>query len=95
MPICNITLSENVELSSDQLNGIRVAVGKGMNSRRRHIDDGHIVFRFSRGRRDLMLAELELDIYAQLYLCRFLSRDRRCVEISSEVAKITGFSCAT
>lgn len=96
MPVCYITLSNKVSnLSKQQLLQIRQYVAEGLNSRSRKLDETHISVRLQHSERDCMLGDIEIDIFAQLYLRRLFSRDKRANAISQSISKYLNCCCAT
>lgn len=96
MPVCYITLSEFVNMpTQDELNIIRDILADGLNSKSRILDRYHIVIRIQRSFRDLMLGDLEVDVFAQFFFRRLFSRDRRATEISKNISKLLNVDCAT
>lgn len=89
MPVCYITLSESVPLPSiDEINDIRDIVAEGLNSKVRTLDRNHIAVRVQKGERIFMLGEVEVEIFAQLYFDRFISRDKRANFISHKITAL-------
>lgn len=96
MPTCHLILSEGVpELSKEQLLSIRDIVAEELNSQSRLLDRYHIVLRIQRAHREHMLADVELEIFCQLFIRRFFSRDRRAQAISGKIKDLIEFDCAT
>lgn len=96
MPVCYVTLSEAyMNVSDDDLTFIRRAVAEGLDSKSRRLDETHIALRLNHGLRKHMLGDIELDIFAQLYLSRLFSRDRRANIISSIISEHLNCGCAT
>lgn len=96
MPICYLTLSESVvKLNSNEIDSIRDIVAEGLNSRARLLDRNHIVIRIQYSQRRFMLGDVEIDIFAQFFIRRFFTRDRRAKYISSRISELLKFDCAT
>jgi hypothetical protein len=96
MPVCYITLSESVRIPSiDEVDIIRDIVAEGLNSKSRFLDRTHIVIRIQQSQRQFMLGEVEIEIFAQLYLRRFFSRDKRAKLISQKISELLEKDCAT
>lgn len=97
MPICYVTLSRSVstEIETSQFNLIRKIVAASLDSKSRLLDENHITLRIQYSDRQTMLADIEIDIFAQFFLRRYFTRDKRANKISSDIEKIFGFSCAT
>lgn len=97
MPICYVTLSRSVstEIETSQFNLIRKIVAASLDSKSRLLDENHITLRIQYSDRQTMLADIEIDIFAQFFLRRHFTRDKRANKISSDIEKIFGFSCAT
>ena len=96
MPVCFVTVSEEVkELTQKQKNDVRKIVAKGLDSKSRRLDENHISLRVIIGNRENMLADIEIEVFAQLYVRRLFSRDKRANVISTKVTQRFGFSCAT
>lgn len=96
MPVCYITLSETIpKLSSKQLLHIRRYIAKGLDSRSRKLDENHIALRLQYSLRECMLGDIEIDIFSQIYLRRFFSRDRRAYNISRNISNYLKCCCAT
>ena len=96
MPVCYITLSESVPMpNAEEIDKIRDIVAEGFNSKARFLDRNHIVVRIQHGERKFMLGELEVEVFAQLFLRRFFSRDKRAKFISEQVSKLLNKDCAT
>lgn len=96
MPVCYITLSDKMSnLSKQQLTQIRRYVAEGLDSQSRKLDENHISVRIQHSDRECMLGDIEIDIFAQLYLRRLFSRDKRAHAISQEISKYLNCCCAT
>lgn len=96
MPICYVTVSKEIPLlSMNQLTQIRKIVAKGLNSKARSLDLTHITLRLQTADRDNMLGDIEIEIYAQLYLRRLFTRDKRAEYISKHVMSTLNVGCAT
>lgn len=96
MPVCYITLAENrLKLNAQQMQQVRKIVADGLDSNSRKLDESHIVIRQQFGTRECMLGDIEIDIFSQLYLRRFFSRDKRANFISKHVSDCLGCCCAT
>lgn len=96
MPVCYITLSEKIpSLSNNQLIQIRKYVAEGLDSHSRRLDETHIAVRLQSSNRDLMLGDIEIDIFSQLYLRRLFSRDKRANAIAQNVSSYLNCGCAT
>lgn len=96
MPVCYITLSEkSPQLDENQMKYLRKIVAKGLNSNSRKLDETHIVMRKQYSNRECMLGDIEIDIFSQLYLRRFFSRDKRANFISQKISNYLGCCCAT
>lgn len=99
MPTCYITLSDKFENINDDIqpyiNRIRDIVAEGLDSKSRLLDRNHIAVRLQSARRDSMLADIEIDIFAQFFWRRFFSRDRRANIIAREVSVLLNADCAT
>ena len=96
MPVCYVTLSESVPHPNiEEINSIRDIVAEGLNSKSRFLDRNHIVIRIQKGERVFMLGEVEIEIFAQLFLRRFFSRDKRAKFISQKVSELLKKDCAT
>jgi len=83
------------ELTEDQLGLVRDVVADAMTSGARYLDRGHVVLRTGRSRRVHMLGEIEVEVFAQFFLRRFFSRDRRAEQISRRLSGELGHDCAT
>lgn len=96
MPVCYITLSENINLPSNkECIEIRKVIAENLKTRKKFLDEHHIVLRFQTSEKVNMLGYIELDIFAQFYFSRFRNRDRRARNISSGVSSILNIDCAT
>jgi hypothetical protein len=96
MPVCYITLSELVVLPNDEkIDLIRDIIAEGLDSKSRNLDRNHIVIRIQYSKRKFMLGEIELDIFAQFFFRRFLSRDKRAKNISKKITELLKYDCAT
>jgi hypothetical protein len=96
MPVCYVTLSESVSMpSTAEIDIIRDIVAEGLNSKSRFLDRNHIVIRVQHAQRSFMLGEIEIELFAQLYLRRFFSRDKRAKFISQKVSELLKKDCAT
>lgn len=96
MPTCHLTLSESVsDLALDQINQIRDIVAEGLNSGARYLDRDHIVIRIHRSQRELMLGDMEIEIFAQFFLRRYFSRDKRAKFISNHASCLLKVGVAT
>jgi hypothetical protein len=96
MPVCYITLSENKQqLTKKQMQDLREIIAKGLDSNSRKLDRTHITIREQYSSRDCMLADIEIDIFSQLYLRRLFSRDKRANFISGKVSEYLNCCCAT
>ena len=96
MPVCYVTTSEEVnELTDKQKDYIRKVVAWGLDSKSRKLDENHVVLRVIKGDRKRMLADIEVEIFAQLYIRRLFSRDKRANTISERIVKSFGVSCAS
>ncbi len=95
MPVCYITISEKIpRLSKVQLMQMRTFVAEGLDSRSRRLDETHIAVRLQRSDRDLMLGDVEVDIFSQLYMRRLLSRDKRANAIAQKISEYLECCCA-
>ncbi len=97
MPICYITVSDkygSIDKLKDSLNSVRDIVADGLDSKSRLLDRNHIAVRIQASKRDYMLADIEIDIFAQFFWRRFFSRDRRANKISKEVSNLLNADCA-
>lgn len=96
MPVCYITLSEDKKpLTKKQMQHLRKIIAKGLDSNSRKLDETHIAMRKQYSNRNCMLADIEIDIFSQLYLRRFFSRDKRANFISKKVSEYLNCCCAT
>lgn len=96
MPVCYITLSELTPMpTAEEINCIRDIVAEGLNSKSRFLDRDHIVIRVQSGKRAFMLGELEIEVFAQLYVRRYFSRDKRAKFISERISELLKRDCAT
>jgi hypothetical protein len=96
MPVCYITISEKIrELSRNDFEFIKKAIATGLDSSARKLDETHVALRIIRGTRSNMLGDIELDIFAQLYIPRLFSRDRRANRISKIISTQFDCCCAT
>lgn len=96
MPVCYVTVSEEVkDLTDKQKNLIRKIVAWGLDSKSRRLDENHVTIRVIKGDRERMLADIEVEVFAQLYIRRLFSRDKRANIISEKMSKSFGFSCAS
>ena len=96
MPLCYVTLSEKTSnISESDLQFIRKAIASGLDSKTRKLDETHIVLRIQQSKRNVMLGDIELDIFAQIYLRRLFSRDKRANMISATISEYFGIGCAT
>lgn len=96
MPKCYITFSENTsDYSDSDLQFIRKTIASGLNSKTRKLDENHISLHIQHGNRSVMLGDIELDIFAQLYFRRLFSRDKRANYISEKISLHFGCGCAT
>lgn len=96
MPVCYITLSESVNTpSAEEINSIREIIAEGLNSKSMFLDRNHIVIRLQHAQRCFMLGEIEIELFAQFYLRRFFSRDRRANFISHKITELLKKDCAT
>lgn len=96
MPVCYITLSEKIpDLTNQQLLQIRSYIADGLNSKSRKLDGSHIAIRIQRCERLCMLGDVEIDIFSQLYLRRWFSRDKRANSISRDISGYLKCCCAT
>lgn len=95
MPICYITLSESVPVpTKEEINYVRDIVAEGLNSKSRFLDRNHIVVRIQRGERQFMLGEIEIELFCQLYIRRYFSRDKRAKYISKKISDLLKKDCA-
>lgn len=95
MPVCYVTLSETIqELSPDQRIKIRRIVAQGLDSKSRVLDENHVALRIIRSNRKDMLADVEVEVLAQVYVRRLFSRDKRANEISTGICNLLDVSCA-
>lgn len=96
MPVCYVTLSEKAKKPTEkQKNNIRKIVAKGLDSKSRRLDENHIVLRVIQSNRKCMLADIEIEVFAQIYIRRLFSRDKRANYISAKMSEMFGTSCAT
>lgn len=96
MPVCYVTTSDKVnDLTDKQKNYIRKVVARGLDSKSRKLDENHVSLRVIKGDRRRMLADIEVEIFAQLYIRRLFSRDKRANAISEIISKSLGVSCAS
>lgn len=96
MPVCYITVSEKVrDLSESDFSFIKDVVASGLDSSSRRLDATHIALRLIHGTSSNMLGDIELDIFAQLYVPRLLSRDKRANKISNSIGHHFDCCCAT
>ena len=96
MPVCNVVVSENYkDLSEKQTELIKNIVASGLDSKSRRLNGDHIALRVVFGKRNNMLADVEIEIFAQLYFRRVFSRDKRANIISEKISKCLKCSCAT
>ena len=96
MPICYVTISDNIpSISDEDLQSIRKTIADGLNSKTRRLDETHISLRVQHNNRSLMLGDIELEIYGQLYFRRLFSRDKRANKISESISRYFGYGCAT
>lgn len=96
MPVCYVTTSEKVnDLTDKQKDYIRKVVARGLDSKSRKLDENHVALRVIKGDRRSMLADIEVEIFAQLYIRRLFSRDKRANSISEMISKSMGVSCAS
>lgn len=96
MPVCYVTISEEVEkLDKDQTVFIRKTVASEMNSFFRELDETHISLKFIYSKREYMLGDLEIDILAQFDFHRYFLRDRKAKNISDKISTLLGLNCAT
>jgi hypothetical protein len=96
MPTCYITLSDQAkDLSDIEIGLIRDIVAEGLNSGARLLDRNHISVRVQRSKRTHMLGDVEIEIFAQFFIRRFFSRDKRAEQISRKISKLLDTSCAT
>lgn len=96
MPKCYVTFSEKMPAFSDSdLQFIRKAIAKGLDSKTRKLDENHISLHIQHSNRSVMLGDIELDIFAQLYFRRLFSRDKRANAISELISQHFSCGCAT
>lgn len=96
MPVCYVTTSDKVnDLTDKQKDYIRKVVARGLDSKSRKLDENHVALRVIKGDRRIMLADIEVEIFAQLYIRRLFSRDKRANSISEMISKSMGVSCAS
>ncbi len=96
MPVCYVTVSEKLNtLGDEDVQFIRKAVAKGLDSKARRLDENHIAIRVLTGSRRAMLGDIEVEIFAQLYLRRLFSRDKRSNVIAKMIASHFECGCAT
>jgi hypothetical protein len=97
MPICYITISDSINKSYviGKINEIRDIVAEGLESKSRLLDRNHIAVRIVKSKRQFMLGELEIDVFAQFFWRRYFSRDKRANFISLKVTHLLGYDCAT
>ncbi len=98
MPVCYVTFSKSVkieEISVEKLNIIRKIVANSLDSKSRLLDENHIALRIQYSERQTMLADIEIDIFAQFFWRRYFTRDKRANKVSSEIEKNFDVSCAT
>lgn len=97
MPVCYVTFSNAVkaEIKTEQLNTIRKIVAASLDSKSRLLDEEHIALRIQYSERQVMLADIEIDIFAQFFWRRYFSRDKRANNISTNIEESFGVSCAT
>jgi len=95
VPTCFVTLSEDIDsLAPEVEQQIRAAVARGLDSRARRLDYSHVVLRELRGRRASMLGDVEIEVFAHLFLPRFFSRDKRAKQIAAECTQLLEKDCA-
>lgn len=96
MPVCYVTLSEcKPELTDEQMRHMRRIIAEGLDSNSRRLDETHIAMRMQQSKRECMLGDIEIDIFSQLYLGRFFSRDKRANYISYTISDYLDCCCAT
>ncbi len=96
LPVCFVVVSEEInELKEDSIQEIRSIVAEGLNSKSRRLDKNHISLRMLSGERRSMLADIEVEVFAQIYLRRLFSRDKRSQIISQKISTLLDHSCAT
>lgn len=96
MPVCYITLSEKVDIiNAEQFIYIKKIVAEGLDSKSRKLDENHISIRVQYGKRNSMLSDVEIEIFSQLYLRRFFTRDKRSNIISRKISEYLKCGCAT
>lgn len=97
MPTCYITLSDRFEKKDFEpfIDEIRDIVADGLDSRSRLLDRNHIAVRIESSYRNSMLADIEIDIFAQFFLRRFFSRDKRANKIAKNASELLNVDCAT
>lgn len=95
MPSVLLTLSDVVADDFDVPGKrLREIIASALDSRRRRLDDTHIALRIVRGKRQDMLGEIEIEVFAQWFLDRWRSRDARAHEIARRSCEATGYGCA-
>jgi len=96
MPVCYITLSEEAQnLSDAEVQSIRDIVAAALDCKSLRLDRTHISVRIQHGRRENMLSQVEIEVFAQVFWQRPFSRDRRSREISKNAAMLLGRDCAS
>ena len=96
MPTCFITVAqERKQLNKSDINYIRTVVAEGLDSKARKLDKTHLTIRVNESSIDYMLGDIEIEIFAQLYLRRLFSRDKRANYISKKVSNHLQCGCAT
>lgn len=98
MPTCYITLSDKFQDSHEDikhcLNEIRDIVAHELDSKSRLLDRNHITVRLQSSLRENMLADIEIDIFAQFFFRRFFSRDKRANAIAKKTVSLVNADCA-
>ncbi len=96
MPTCFITLNAAMpDLTHEEVDKIRDIVATALMFGSRFLDRTHIAVRVQRSQRAHMLGDMEIEIFAQFFFRRFLSRDARAQAISRNVSRLVHANCAT
>ncbi len=98
MPICYVTVSKkywDIITKEEITEAIRTIVAEGLDSKSRLLDKNHISLRFNTSFRHSMLADIEIDVYAQFFIRRYKNRDKRANEISRKISQTLNIDCAT
>ncbi len=97
MPVVFAIVSEEIKnnVNLDRLQRIiREEVAKGLDSKSRLLDEMHISVCVINGKREYMLADIEINVFCQRFLRRYFSRDKRANFIAKTISCVLSFDVA-